>query len=253
VPTAPTSIQTSSKSAWSIDEERRRVVRSYEDALKLIVALSSEMAKLDKTRKEWHRRDLNAADRAEKLYMIDAQLRLYEKERMDVLQDLVQFPPNHLQYRELLEQFNKVSYRRRVFIITKYPDGADAKLDAQLQTVINTVKDAVKEKIYHPYLAAETKLHPNLWENIECHMLACARGIAIVEDRFNPKLNPNVAMEWGWMRAMKKPVLYLVENAVPAAQSPADVMGLIKSRFDWDNPKADIPRLIAEDLPLLEI
>jgi hypothetical protein len=30
-------------------------------------------------------------------------------------------------------------------------------------------------------------------------------------------------------------------------------MGLIRSRFDWDNPEADIPRLIAEDLPTIEI
>jgi hypothetical protein len=29
--------------------------------------------------------------------MLDAQFRLYEKERMGVLQDLVQFPPHHLQ------------------------------------------------------------------------------------------------------------------------------------------------------------
>jgi hypothetical protein len=143
-------------------------VRSYEDALKLIVALSSEMAKLDKTRKDWHRRDLNAADRAEKLYMLDVQFRSYERERMDVLQDLVQFPPHHLQYAALLEQFNEaalVPYSRRVFIMTKYPDGADAKLDAQLQTAINTAKDAVKAKAYHPYLAGEKAWHHNVWEN----------------------------------------------------------------------------------------
>ncbi len=84
-------------------------------------------------------------------------------------------------------------------------------------------------------------------------MLTCARGIAIVEDRFNPKLNPNVAMEWGWMRAMKKDVLYLVEKAVPAEQIPADLMGLIRSRFNWDDPEADIPRLIDEFLPLPDI
>jgi hypothetical protein len=56
-------------------------VRSYEDALKLILALTSQLAKTDKARKEWHRRDLNAADRAERLYMLDAQFELYEKER----------------------------------------------------------------------------------------------------------------------------------------------------------------------------
>jgi hypothetical protein len=163
----------------------------------------------------------------------------------------VLFPPHHLQYGQLLEQFNQMlkdkPYERRVFIMTKYCDGANAQLDAQLQTVIDTVRDAVVARGYHPQLAVETKLHPNLWENIECQMLACGRGIAIVEDQFNPKLNPNVAMEWGWMRAMKKPVLYLVEKSV--AQIPADVAGLIKSRFDWDNPQANIPQLITQDLP----
>jgi hypothetical protein len=77
-------------------------------------------------------------------------------------------------------------------------------------------------------------------------MLACARGIAIVEDRFKPELNPNVAMEWGWMRAMQKPVLYQVETNVRIL--PVDVMGLIKSRFDWQNPQADIPQLVESDL-----
>jgi hypothetical protein len=227
-------------------------VRSPEDALKLIVWLSSEMATLDKKRKEWL--DLNAADRADYLRMFDIQFEQYERTRMHVLQDLVQFPPQHLQYRELLEQFNKeimVPYRLRVFIMTKYPDGADAKLDAQLQTVINTVKDAVKATAYVPYLASDKAWHHNVWENVEFYMLACARGIAIIEDRFNPKLNPNVAMEWGWMRAMKKDILYLVEKG--AKETPADIMGLIKGRFDWDNPEADIPRLIAENLPTLSL
>lgn len=228
-------------------------MRNYEDALKLLLALSSEMTKLNRTRKEYLNSGLNAADRAEKVDRLDHQLALVEKERIDVLHDLVLFPPHHLQYAQLLEQFDQTlkgqgkPYERRVFIMTKYCDGANAQLDAQLQTVIDTVKAAVVARGYHPQLAAETKLHQNLWENVECQMLACGRGIAIVEDRFNPKLNPNVAMEWGWMRAMKKPVLYLVEKSV--AQVPADVAGLIQSRFDWDTPQATIPQLVAQDLP----
>ncbi|RPI43575.1 MAG: hypothetical protein EHM59_15065 [Betaproteobacteria bacterium] len=228
-------------------------MRSYEEALKLLLALSSEMTKLNRTRKEYLNSGLNAADKAEKVDRLDDQLAQVERERIDVLQDLVLFPPHHLQYAQLLEQFNQTlngqgkPYERRVFIMTKYCDGANAQLDSQLEAVIGTVKAAVVARGYHPQLAAETKLHPNLWENIECQMLACGRGIAIVEDRFNPKLNPNVAMEWGWMRAMKKPVLYLVEKAV--AQVPADVAGLIQGRFDWDNPQANIPQLVAQDLP----
>jgi hypothetical protein len=227
-------------------------MRGYEDALNLLLAQSRELAKLGRTRKEYLDSALNAADRAEKVDKLDAQLKQVEKERIGVLRDLVRFPPHHLQYAALLEQFDQElagkgkPYERRVFIMTKYADGIDAKLDTQLQTVIDTVKAAVAARGYHAQLAGETKLHPNLWENVECQMLACGRGVAIVEDRFNPKLNPNVAMEWGWMRAMKKPILYLVEKSV--THVPADVAGLIKGRFDWENPQADIPQLIAQDL-----
>lgn len=227
-------------------------MRNYEEALKLVLALSRDMVRLDKSRKEYLRSDLNAADKSEKLDGLDNQFKQLGNERMDVLRDLVLFPPHHMQYSLLLDQFSQKlkdkPYQRRVFIMTKYRDGNDANLDAQLQTVIDTVKAAVVLAGYHPQLAGETKLHPNLWENIECQMLGCARGIAIVENRFNPKLNPNVAMEWGWMRAIKKPVMYLVEKAIPAEQIPADVAGLIMSRFDWDNPQADIPGLVAQEL-----
>src|SRR5262245_39367718 len=105
-------------------------MRSYEEALNLIGKLSKEMAKLDEDRMEWQRSGLHAADRAEQLSRLDALLRLREKERMNVLQDLVQFPPHHLQYAALLEHFNEaigVGYDQRVFIMTKYPDGADPK------------------------------------------------------------------------------------------------------------------------------
>jgi hypothetical protein len=224
-------------------------VRTYEEALGKILSLSREIENLDRTRKDWDRgRDLNADDRTEKLQILESEIRRRKEDRIGVLKDLVQVPPHHPEYAKVLDKFNKAAYSRRVFIMTKYPDGADAKLDEQLQTVINTVKDAVEKRFYLPLLATDDNLHSNLWENVECYMLACARGIAIVEDRFSPKINPNVAMEWGWMRAMNKPVLFLVEKAVP--QSAADVMGLIKGRFDWDNPEADIPRLIAEDLKI---
>jgi hypothetical protein len=45
--------------------------------------------------------------------------------------------------------------------MTKYCNGADPLLDAQLQTVIDTVKHSVVGCGYHPQLAAEIKLHSN--------------------------------------------------------------------------------------------
>jgi len=223
-------------------------MRSYEDALKYVVLQSQDIAKRRRERKDYLNSDLNAADKAEKLERIDEQIKQLESDRMAALCDLVTFPPDFLPYKPSLAAFWKQTpAARSVFIMTKYPDGADPQLDQQLQTVIDTVVAAVTARGYHPHLAIAKKLHPNVWENVECHMLGCARGIAIVEDKFNPKLNPNVAMEWGWMRAMRRPVTYLVEKGVTVV--PADVAGLIQSRFDWLDPQADIPQLVTQDLP----
>ena len=47
------------------------------------------------------------------------------------------------------------------------------------------------------------------------------RRQAMVEDKYAPELNPNVAMEWGWMRGLGRRVLYLVEQT------------FTKKRADW--------------------
>jgi hypothetical protein len=100
-------------------------VRSYEDALNQILALSSDMAPLERRRKVWLGRDLNAADKEEKVYGLEMELRRIAKEQMDVLQNLVQFPPHYLKYSELLKKLDETGpYRRRVFIMTKYRGGA---------------------------------------------------------------------------------------------------------------------------------
>ena len=66
-------------------------------------------------------------------------------------------------------------------------------------------------------------------------MLGCHRGIAIVEDKYRKELNPNVAMEWGWMRGFRRPVLFLVEASFESAR--ADWSGLISSEFTWPQSK----------------
>jgi hypothetical protein len=131
-------------------------VRSCEDALKLLLALSNEIGKLKKTRKDYLNSGLNAADKQEKLDKLDAQLEQVSKERIHVLNDLVMFPPRHLQYQQFFEQFNQMlkgkPYERRVFVMTKYGDGANAQLDAKLKAVVDTVKAPVVASGYHPSL-----------------------------------------------------------------------------------------------------
>lgn len=226
-------------------------MRSFEDALNLLTVLSKDVVRLEKAHKEILNSPLQAADKTERSDHIAADIAKRKQERIGVLEDLVTFPPRHGQYTALVEQFWKTAPNgRSVFIMTKYPDGNDAGKDAQLQRVIDAVTSAVKECGFVPQLASLKKWHPNLWENIEVYMLACSRGIAIVESQFNEKLNPNVAMEWGWLRGMGRPVLYLVEKHVEVI--PPDVLGLLKDRFDWNNPEPAMRKAVFVELTGVE-
>jgi hypothetical protein len=157
-----------------------------------------------------------------------------------VLTELISFPPYHARHEQLLADFHSVAhFDQSVFIMTKFPDPKKpAAIDAQLEVVIQAVRDAVAAAGYHARVATDKSYHPILWDNVELYLLGCRRGIAIVEDKYLPELNPNVAMEWGWMRGMGRSVLYLVEKDFKKAR--ADWGGLIESPFDWANPVADI-------------
>ncbi len=88
----------------------------------------------------------------------------------------------------------------------------------------------------------EEKYHELLWDNVELYLLGCSRGIAILEDQYKSELNPNVAMEWGWMRGMGKEVLCLVEKRFNHPR--ADWSGLIEDYFSWENPEETINPIV---------
>ncbi len=87
-----------------------------------------------------------------------------------------------------------------------------------------------------------------LFGNVELFLLGCARGIAIVEDKYIPELNPNVAIEWGWMTAMGRDVLYLREEGFK--HDRADWSGLVNYTFEWDKPKQGIEDAVNKFLPI---
>ena len=132
--------------------------------------------------------------------------------------------------------------------MTKFPDeDSVAAIDVELKAVIAEVKAAVDStNRYTARIASEREYHPLLWDNTELFLLGSKRGIAIVEDKYRPELNPNVAMEWGWLRAMGRRVLYLMEKDFD--QSRADWSGLLKKQFDWADPKPGIEAAVQEFL-----
>ena len=73
-------------------------------------------------------------------------------------------------------------------------------------------------------------------------MMGCSKAIALVESKHTHELNPNVTMEWGWLRATDREVLFLVEKDFDLAR--ADISGLIQDPFDWANPQPGIQKAV---------
>ena len=181
---------------------------------------------------------LNNEQKDANLTNLRALIRQSHINRIDKLRSFLEFPPHHAKHLEKLEEFHKKgSFEESVFIMTKYTEGNNP-IDEKLQTIINTVKNAVCQRGYIPRLANEDRYHSSLWDNVEMYLLGCKRGIVIVENQYKPELNPNVMMEWGWMRGMNREVLYLVEEEFKFGR--ADIEGLLKDRFPWDNPSKAI-------------
>jgi nucleoside 2-deoxyribosyltransferase len=146
------------------------------------------------------------------------------------------------EYQLPLKEFHAgAPYDRSVFVMTKYPNKDPSKQtenDRKLQRVIDNVINVLQSRGYTGRLASDRPYHPILWKNIEIYLLGCSKGVAIVENKYTNELNPNIAMEWGWMRASSKDVLYLLERE--SENLRADFSAFISESFSWDFPEKDI-------------
>jgi hypothetical protein len=199
-----------------------------------------KLGQLERDRLELLNSPLSAAMKDERDQDLKIDIGRQRMRAMKLLREVVVFPPQHMRHEQLLDQFHNVAaFDKSVFVMTKFPDPKKpASVDAQLAAVIQAVRDAVHECGYVARVASDIQYHPILWDNVELYLLGCRRGIALVEDKYLPELNPNVAMEWGWMRGMGRNVLYLVEKGFKKER--ADWDGLIEHRFDWTEPGPDI-------------
>lgn len=173
-----------------------------------------KLAQLERDRLDLLNSPLNAAMKDERDQDLKSDIERQRQRLVQVLNEVIDFPPQDLRHGHLLAQFHTVAtFDKSVFVMTKFPDPKKpAAVDVQLETVIQVVRDSVQNCGYVARVANDNHYHPILWDNVELYLLGCRRGIAIVEDKYLPELNPNVAVEWGWMRGMGRDVLYLVEK-----------------------------------------
>lgn len=100
--------------------------------------------------------------------------------------------------------------------------------------------------------ADDRRYHDDLFYNILTYIHGCRLGIAIFERLEADASNPNVALEVGYMFAMRKPVCLLKDKTLKALQ--ADLVGKLYEDFDPQEPQDTIPPLVEKwlsdkDLP----
>lgn len=192
---------------------------------------------------------LDEGDYYERRKKLDEEIKSVQNKMKAIMERYEREPERHfLRHSPKLPNLYKDgSYDENVFIMTKYPVAGEPNA-TELQAVIDAVSDGITKRNYKPRLASVILHNRWLWDNVELYLLGCARGVAIVEDKYLPELNPNVAIEWGWMVGMLRDVLFLREASFNHAR--ADWSGLIDSTFDWANPVPGVESALDNFLPI---
>ncbi len=138
-------------------------------------------------------------------------------------------PPGYEHLRESCGRFfaDHSHYETNVFIMTRFATGNRAltALDMSLRTTL-------RSHGFNP-VRADDKVYPasrNLWDNVCTYMLCSKRGIAVLENRGPDEFNPNVALEFGFMKALNRDLLLFKEAAFN--KLVADLVGTLYETFD---------------------
>ena len=132
------------------------------------------------------------------------------------------------------------NYDQNVFIMTRFdPD------NQTLSDLDTSLRDALRARglVAH---RADDRCYPtdrNLWDNVCTYMIGCKYGVAVLEDIVADEFNPNVALEYGFMRALGKPTLLLKERRF---KPRADILGTLWHDFDILDLKRSIRKAIGK-------
>lgn len=150
-------------------------------------------------------------------------------------------PPGYAHLKPDCERFfqDHPDYSRNVFIMTRFDAGNRllAQLDEELRRAL------CRQGLTG--LRADDRMYPRdrqVWTNVCVYMLCCKYGLAVLEDRVKDEFNPNVALEYGFMRALDKPTLLLAD--VGFRNLRADIVGTLREPFDIVDMATSLPTAI---------
>jgi hypothetical protein len=129
-------------------------------------------------------------------------------------------------------------YDHNVFIMTRFERG-----NKQLEIIDKSIRYALTARGFAAH-RADDRIYPNdrnLWDNACTYMFCCKFGIAVLENIIADEFNPNVALEYGFMRALAKPTLLLKESRFKAR---ADILGTVWEEFNIFEITETVPAAI---------
>jgi hypothetical protein len=157
----------------------------------------------------------------------------YHLKGFDVLGDFF-IPPgyNHLVHECQSFLKDNPEYSKNVFIMMKFDN--QVKILGDLYDELGSI---LRSNNLNP-VRADQKMYPkdrDLWNNVCVYMICSKFGIAVLENHSRQEYNPNVAIEYGFMRALDKRVLLLADKDFPKER--ADVVGKERLSFNIDGLK----------------
>ena len=102
--------------------------------------------------------------------------------------------------------------------------------NTQLGSVAQAIRDAGHEAGINVVRADDKEYAPELWDNVAVYMHGCVAGIAVFEEINERQINPNIALECGFLMCQHKPVLLLKDKAMK--DLPSDIIGRLYRPFN---------------------
>ena len=125
---------------------------------------------------------------------------------------------------------------RNAFIMMRF-----GKTKAHIN-IYKSIKETLNKYKINALRADEKEYHEDLFPNVLTYIYGSSFGIAVFERLEEDVFNPNVSLEVGYMRALRKPVCLLKDRTLKTLQT--DLVGKLYKTFDPQEPKKTIPGVL---------
>ena len=140
-----------------------------------------------------------------------------------------------LELTESLQRFkiDNPVYERNAFIMMRFGT------TIQHVEIVKAIRLLLSKYDIKGHRADDKEYHEDLFSNVQTYMHGCAFGVAVFEQLEVNSFNPNVSLEVGYMRGLRKRVCLLKDNSLMTLHT--DLLGKLYRSFDSQMASTTIP------------